>query len=487
MSNNKFSNIILNKDLITINLLNLNKLSDSLIEIPAHSLYKIIKLQNKNVENFLQNFIIFDFYASVSNENSNENSDNENLDEIFKNFLKDKKFFIVTVKKYFNKNKFKNFDINNYIQINKFSLSKIFQKFNNKTIIENYDYISITLMLLSQKEIEKRKKILEKIDNNKNSIKIFPKNNENFSTNFNLISTENNNNSIIIHSSSNESEILSNFSEKEFLFFKLKTKKNKKLLKQNLEILNIFINNATKIKNNKKNLNKENSLFESLNTISDYFNEKSTLNTINNSNEKIIIKKIKKKKSNFISNNFNNFSFNNFSNNYNNNFNKKHFYSKSDINNENKKTTLKSKKFYLIKDIFKKKRIINKNDLENINEAFNNNKININNLINVFDVYNKIIYISYSQIKNLMNNLEENLYLKLINNKNVKVYVNKNKIFKIFEQNKNLEKFEIEDYLNKKHIIKFNKNIKDKFLLHSPVWKSIRNIYCMKIRKIHKK
>ena len=86
-----------------------------------------------------------------------------------------------------------------------------------------------------------------------------------------------------------------------------------------------------------------------------------------------------------------------------------------------------------------------------------------------------------------MNNLEENLYLKLINNKNVKVYVNKNKIFKIFDENKNSEKFEIEDYLNKKHIIKFNKNIKDKFLLHSPVWKSIRNIYCMKIRKIHKK
>ena len=153
MSINKFSNIILYKEFLTINLLNLNKLSDSLIEIRPQSLYKIIKLQNKNVENFLQNFIIFDFYASVSNENSiensnensiensNENSDNENLDEIFKNFLKDKKIFIVTVKKYFNKNKFKNFDINNYIQINKILLSKIFQKLKNKTIIENYDYI----------------------------------------------------------------------------------------------------------------------------------------------------------------------------------------------------------------------------------------------------------------------------------------------------------------------------------------------------------
>ena len=480
MSINKFSNIILYKEFLTINLLNLNKLSDSLIEIRPQSLYKIIKLQNKNVENFLQNFIIFDFYASVSNENSDEND--ENLDEIFKNFLKEKKFFIITMKEYFNKNKFKNFDINNYIQINKFSLEKIFKKLNNKNIIENYDYISITIFMLSQKEIEKRKKILEKID--KNSIKNFI--NEN-SSDFNLISTNNNNNnSIIIHSSSNESEILSNFSE--ISFFKFKTKKNKKLLNQNLENLNIFINNATKIKNNNFKI-KKNFLFESF---SDYFNENinTTLNTINNSNE-IIKKIIKKKKSNSIlisnkkfNNNFNN-NFNNFNNNFNNNFHSKHFYSKSDI--ENKKNNLKSKKFYLIKDVFKKNRIINKNDLENINEAFNNNKINSNNLINVFDVYNKIIYISYSQIKNLMNNLEENLYLKLINNKNVKVYVNKNKIFKIFDENKNSEKFEIEDYLNKKQIIKFNKNIKDKFLLHSPVWKSIRNIYCMKIRKIHKK
>ena len=501
MSNNKFSNIILNKEILTINLLNLNKLSDTLIEIRPVSLYKIIKLQKENVEKFLENFIIFDFYASVSNENSEEN---ESFDEKMENFLINNKIYFITLKKDFNKNKINNFDINNYISINKNSLEKIFKKLNNKNIIENYEFISITIFRLSQKEIEKKKKLLEKINEKTNSIKKLIENKKNiknennneiqkliFESNFNLIDNNDDNNSIIIHSSNNESEILSNFND--FSFFNFATKNNKKLLNQNLPILNIYINNATNVKNNnykikkekfenyKKNKNESfnksnlsNTQFESLNTISDFFSDQNL--TIFHANEKVTKKiNFKKKSNSILISHKKNFSIS------------KHFYSKSDINGEIKKFNVKSSKFYLIKDIFDKKKIINKNDLENINEALNSNKINVNNLINVFDVYNKIIYFSFAQFKYLMKNLEENLYLKCVNNKNVYVYVNKNKIFEMFNNNKNCEKFEIEDYLNKKQIVKFNKKIKEKFLLHSPVWQSIRNIYCMKIRKIHKK